>query len=106
MKDRYTDEELKYAATSRCVCGAGLAYPRDHDDAMELQAWVCSRVMRGDVTLAERPTQKGIGPAVGKDDAGQEHQSFAFWCYEIKSEDQPSAGGMTTRPKSDAGVSE
>lgn len=46
---RYTDHDLLYAATARCTCGAGLAYPLDHDSAMKMQAWTCSAVLKAEV---------------------------------------------------------
>lgn len=80
----YTDEELVYAAHSRCKCGAGLAYvkgcPANH-------YWDCSAILKG----------KGVGGV----DGGGEHSSpkpFAFW--KITSELEFNEGeGITTRPK-------
>jgi hypothetical protein len=43
-----TDKDLLYAATGRCRCGGGLAHPIDHQLAMTLRSWVCSRVLKGD----------------------------------------------------------
>lgn len=70
--------ELRFAAFDRCSCGAGMAYPVNISPS---GSWDCSAILRG---LAE---------------AGSTHSSsmpFAFW--EVKSEDQPSANGHTTRP--------
>jgi len=68
--------ELVYAATVRCRCGAGLAYP---EGAGLRDSWSCSAVL------------------LGADPAGHdEDRPFTFW--EIKSERQPSANGATTRP--------
>ena len=75
----YADAELTYSATARCHCGAGLAYPGNHDAAMALRAWVCSRVLRDGA-------------------AEEEHDRFPFAFYEAKSERTPSANGATTRP--------
>lgn len=58
---------LIFSASARCKCGAGLCYKQ----GTEADAWVCS----ADVT----------------------HPSYPFAFYEIKSEDQPSAMGQTTR---------
>lgn len=75
--DKFLKDELRYAAYSRCPCGAGLAYPKNigiHG------AWYCSSILLGEAvpgTTHEAP------------------KPFAFW--EIKSEDQPSANGATTR---------
>lgn len=68
---------LIYAATNRCPCGAGLAYIPGHED----RAWDCSKILLG--TADEEVTHTAKLP-------------FIF--YEIKSEQQPSADGRTTRP--------
>ena len=74
----YTHEELCFAATSRCQCGAGHAYPPA--DADVAGYWDCSAVLLGTV----QPSQ--------------DHKTFPFAYYEVKSENQPSAQGATTRP--------
>lgn len=79
------DDDMVYAATARCPCGAGLAYrksggaPGGH--------WDCSAIM--------------LGTAIPKGQPGSvEHTAqLPFVFCEIKSERQPSAGNMTTRPK-------
>lgn len=86
-------ERLIYAATARCPCGAGLAY----DPAGEVggedgphykpNAWDCSAILIGTAI------SKGLPGAV------QHTGVLPFAFYEIKSEDQPSARGATTRPK-------
>lgn len=86
LMKRYTDEELRYSATSRCDCGAGLAYPKGKP-FIEINCWDCSDILTGRALLKD-PECKNIH-------AGQ--LPFAF--YEIKSEDQPSAMGKTTRTK-------
>jgi len=67
--------ELVYAAYDRCPCGAGLAYipngPRN---------WDCSKILLGTADKGVTHTAK-----------------LPFVFYEIKSENQPSAGGATTR---------
>ena len=73
----FKPEEIRYSATDRCVCGAGLAYPPSCGSNHQ---WDCSKVL-----LQEVKTNEG-------------HQSFPFAFYEIKSEIQPSAYGATTRP--------
>ena len=79
MKDKFSPDELRYAATSRCKCGAGMAYPKNSSPR---GSWYCSAILTGQ---AER---------------GSSHDSsFPFAFYEIKSEDQPSANGKTTRPQ-------
>lgn len=75
----FTSEELKYAAHSRCHCGAGLAYPKD----MGIHGWWdCSAILTGTA-----------------DDTVKHEARLPFAFYEIKSEDQPSANGATTRPQ-------
>lgn len=74
----FKDEDLIYAAFARCKkCNAGMAYPKGCGPSHQ---WTCSDVL------------KGIGT-----DGGHEALPFAF--YEVKSENQPSANGATTRPK-------
>lgn len=83
----YSEEELLYSATSKCHCGAGLAYPKDSSQPDERSVfksasdWWCSTLLKG----------------IPWD--GKKHDVFSFAIYEIKSEDQPSANGQTTRPK-------
>lgn len=81
----YTDAELRYAASSRCPCGAGLAYPIYPIDIHG--AWDCSDILTG------RAIPSGQEGAVTHTD----RLPFAF--YEVKSDDQPSAHGATTRPR-------
>jgi hypothetical protein len=77
MKDKFSPDELRYAATARCMCGSGLAYPKNSSSR---GSWYCSAILTGE---AER---------------GSSHDSgFPFAFYEIKSEEQPSANGQTTR---------
>lgn len=78
--------ELRYAAYTRCACGAGMAYPTE---ASLHGSWRCSAILRG---TASRHVEHS------------RPMPFAF--YEIKAEGQPSAYGATTRDKSDAAVSE
>ena len=74
----FTDDELRYSAYDRCKkCNAGLAYPIDCGGHHQ---WTCSNVL------------KDIGTDKG-------HDAFLFIMYSIKSEDQPSCNGNTTRPK-------
>ena len=74
-------DELRFAAFVRCECGAGLCYPKESSPR---GAWYCSDILRGlAVTGKESKLHSGAMP-------------FSF--YSIKSEDQPSANGETTRP--------
>lgn len=83
----YKDRELVYSATSRCPCGAGLAYPKNAGvGTPSEQAWDCADILTG------RAIPKG-GPGWK---THTDRLPFAF--YEVKSEDQPSARGATTRP--------
>jgi len=72
--------DLVYAAEARCPCGAGLAYKEGMD------YWDCSAILLGTADKKRNHTAQ---------------LPFVFW--EIKSEDQPSANGMTTRPKPEQG---
>jgi hypothetical protein len=84
----YTDADLTYAATFRCPCGAGLAYAHAADTMAS--SWDCADILTGRAIPAGR-------------DGAVTHTSplpFAFW--EVKSERQSSAYGMTTRPASQA----
>jgi hypothetical protein len=77
----YTDHELIYSANAHCQsCRAGLAHPLDSAEALRMRAWFCSRVLRGE---AEHPEQ---------------HPTYDFAFYKVKSEVQPSARGASTRP--------
>lgn len=81
-------ERLTFAAYARCKgCHAGLAY----DPAMfpRVKHWDCSAVILG---LADSEEKEG--------DGSYKHAAYPFAFYEIKSENQPSANGATTRPKS------
>lgn len=86
----YTDGQLIYAATARCPCGAGLAYATiDKGEGTPFKgpsAWDCSDILTG------RAIPSGQPGAVQHTD----RLPFAF--YEVKSEEQPSAQGATTRP--------
>ena len=89
-KRYFTDDELIYAATSRCKCGAGLAYAPD-DENPDLpyrgpSAWDCSDIL----------TRRAI--PVGAEGHVQHSDVYPFAFYEIKDERQPSAKGATTRP--------
>jgi len=73
----FTDDELRYAAYNRCPCGHGLAYPKN---CRLNHFWDCSAILKG---IADTKVQH-----TGK---------LPFMFYSIKSEDQPSARGATTR---------
>lgn len=73
-------KKLTYAATNRCICGAGLAH-KYFSNPME-GYWDCSEILDGTADKSVKHTAK-----------------LPFQFYEIKSENQPSARGMTTRPR-------
>jgi hypothetical protein len=74
---------LIYAAWTRCPCGAGLAYDPAGESGQPFRGfWDCSAILLG----TANPSVKHEGQL-----------PFAF--YSVKSENQPSAGGATTRPK-------
>lgn len=85
--ERPIKDRLTFAATWRCACGHGMAYDpqgkvRTDTDSPFVMAsqWECSAILLGiaDKALLHTP------PA-------------PFACWEAKSENQPSANGMTTR---------
>lgn len=78
-KGSFADSDLVFAAIARCCCGAGLAYP---NNIGAHGAWHCSDILMGKAR---------------KDALHEGKMPFAF--YSIKSEDQPSANGQTTRIK-------
>jgi len=79
LKDNpiFTDDELRYAAYTRCPCGHGLAYPKNCGPR---HYWDCSAILKGIADHNLKHTDR-----------------LPFTFYEVKSEDQPSAQGATTR---------
>ena len=73
------ESQLVFSAEARCICGAGLAYVRGSDPFKGY--WDCSAILLGTADIQVKHTDK-----------------LPFVFYEIKSEKQTSAGGMTTRP--------
>lgn len=81
-----TDDQLVYAATSRCPCGAGLAHKANPKAGTDEWAWDCSAILKGEAIHTGQP-------------GAVTHTSpLSFTFYEVKSENQPSANGETTRP--------
>ena len=74
-------DELVFSAGARCHCGAGLCYPKDIGVN---GAWFCSDILLGRALIHENDVQHD--------------RPMFFALYEIKSENQPSANGNTTRP--------
>lgn len=69
---------IVYSATARCPCGAGLAYVKNGDIR---GSWDCSKILLGEADPEVQHTAR-----------------LPFVFYEVKSENQPSAEGRTTRP--------
>jgi hypothetical protein len=87
--------KLVYAATARCPCGAGLAYEPRGESGKPIQGyWDCSAIL--------------LGEAVPEGEPGsvQHTAQLPFLFYEIKSEQQPSAQGATTRPREESTADE
>lgn len=78
--------DLIYAAEARCPCGAGLAYEKDAGPYGDKAVWDCSAIL---LDAAIPSGQPGSVQHTGQ---------LPFVFYDIKSEKQPSAGGVTTRP--------
>lgn len=76
--EKFGLDELRFSAGARCTCGLGLAYPKDCGG---FHYWSCSGVL------------------LGTADKAVKHDQLPFMFYSVKSEDQPSAGGRTTRPE-------
>lgn len=75
-------DELIFASLARCECGAGFAYPKG---VGVWGSWYCSDILRGKAeTNSSEIKHSNCRP---------------FSMYNIKSEQQPSANGATTRSK-------
>lgn len=91
----YKSSELVYAERAWCKCGAGLAYwPagwHNHRPLMlESNGWRCSDVLTGKVPLEKGAVgEHGVAELSGKK-VEAAHDYYPFWCYEIRSENQPS----------------
>lgn len=82
--DTFTDADLVYSAMSRCPCGAGLAYPKG---VSHRHYWDCADILTGRAIPS------------GQSGSKQHTDRLPFAFYEVKSENQPSAEGATTRPR-------
>ncbi len=80
-KDKFTLDELVFSACVECPCGAGMAYPKGIG---AFGSWHCSAMLTGTLDKFKKVTHYGEIP---------------FTTSNIKSENQPSANGLTTRPK-------
>lgn len=105
VKLDYKPEELNYAATSRCLCGAGLAYHEENVKRGFERSWTCSKLLKGEVAINPTLWQPYgfMGQQIVAAD-NETHVSLPFMTYEIKSERQPSARRLneTTRPDDEA----
>jgi hypothetical protein len=77
LKDKFAPDELVFAAFTRCECGAGMAYPKNIG---AWGSWHCSAILLGEA-----------------DPKVMHSGELPFNLYEVKSENQPSANGATTR---------
>lgn len=75
--------KMTYAAGAKCPCGEGMAYDDTCiDEPFKIPSyWDCSAILLGYADKKVTHTDK-----------------LPFSFYEIKSENQPSANGATTRP--------
>ena len=86
LRKPFKRKQLLFAAYARCPgCKAGLAY---HPGIGMRGYWDCSRVLTGEADPSEVDAE---GYPI--------HRQYPFMFYEVKSEDQPSARGATTRPR-------
>lgn len=98
-------DDLVFAATSRCRCGAGLAYIPEADkkgSSRRADAWFCSDWLTGkapaeDGCIDRFPDMFGLNDERKKALAQAKHDAYPFVFYEVRSEGQPSANGATTR---------
>jgi len=88
---KFNPEELIFAATNRCHCGAGLAYPKNIGINGH---WDCSDILLGLADLESKRPNENYAKVEAWD--GNHTGELPFSFYEIKSELQP--GGATTRP--------
>lgn len=98
MSDRITltDKDLLYAATARCRCGAGLAYPMDRELSWSIRAWVCSAVLKGEV---ESKANDQTIAALGNTAPVGEHDSLPWVFWKVREETSiNNRGAYTTRP--------
>ena len=93
------NDRLTYAAHARCDCGAGMAYDPaakgDPTSPLMLERsgprqWECSDILRFETYTSDQKL------AVK---AATHTSPLPFALYEVKSENQPSANGATTRER-------
>ena len=90
----YKEEDLVYAAYSRCKCGAGMAYLKD---SWSRGFWACSAQLKHEAADNVVMVASDVFASDLPDFTHSPALMFAFW--DMKSELQPSAHGVTTRPK-------
>lgn len=89
------NDRLIYAAYDRCECGAGMAYdPASGGDVSSPfrgpSKWECSDILRFSTFASDYKV---------KVKAATHTAPLPFAFYEVKSENQPSASGATTRER-------
>lgn len=84
----YTEDDLVYAASARCVCGAGLASgPMCIEPPFTVPSyWDCSAILLGKAAYRGEP------------EAAIHTDRLPFSMWDIRSEFHPEAEGRTTRP--------
>lgn len=86
----FTDDELRYAATARCPCGAGLAYVKG---GPMRGCWDCSAILKGEAAFKGEP-------------GSVEHTDrlpFMFWKIRSEDDGHPATRNRTTRPTGGTG---
>lgn len=82
VQEIFDDYQLLYAATARCKCGAGMAYPLDHEKAFKTAAWQCSTLLHGNAHLDDY------------------HEILPFSMWKVRKETSiNNREGLTTRPE-------
>lgn len=89
----YKIDQLRFSATERCTCGAGLAFPPGYGEEPEARAWTCSRALLGEVPFGDGPAPNDL---VRVETAGHVVKPFVFW--NVAAEGSTFAGTDTTRP--------
>ncbi len=84
--NEYRDDQLIYAATARCACGAGLAYSPTavHPPFHGPSRWDCSDILTGRAVPS------------GQEGAKMHDEPAPFAFYKVKAEGQPSAAEHVT----------
>jgi hypothetical protein len=103
MTKSLTDHDLLYSADHRCRCGAGLAYPLDTKLSLAIRAWVCSVVLKQDMTQPEHLDIKAtcqIRAHYGATQPEGEHDRYDWAFFKIREETSVNNRHCgTTRPE-------